>query len=104
MYATWTDFISRLEAGRSIPYQLRTQRLYEAAYAHDSCTGAVYDLMGVNGGRTMQAASSMQRFFRDLMAMRNHPAANLEFSAGLFGQAKLGIKPPPFDPTHRFVI
>jgi 3-hydroxy-9,10-secoandrosta-1,3,5(10)-triene-9,17-dione monooxygenase len=104
MHATWTEFISLLQAARPIPYELRTQRLYEAAYAHDSCTGAIYDLMGVSGGNTMRADSPLQRFFRDLMAMRNHPAANLEFSAGLFGQAKLRIEPPPFDPTHRFVI
>jgi 3-hydroxy-9,10-secoandrosta-1,3,5(10)-triene-9,17-dione monooxygenase len=104
MHATWTDFIFRLQAAHPIPYQLRTQRLYEAAYAHASCTAAIYELMGVNGGRTMRADNPLQRFFRDLMAMRNHPAANVEFSAGLFGQAMLGIEPPPFDPTHRFVI
>ena len=102
--ATWADFLSRRQAGQPIPYELRTQCLYEAAYAHDSCTGAVYELMGVNGGRTMRADGPLQRFFRDLMAMRNHPAANLEFSAGLFAQAKLGLEPPPFDPAHRFVI
>ena len=39
--------------------------------------------MGVNGGRTMRADGALQRFFRDQMAMRNHPAANLEFSGGL---------------------
>jgi len=42
--------------------------------------------------------------FRDLLAMRNHPAANLEFSAGLYAQAKLGAEPPPFVPSQRFVL
>jgi 3-hydroxy-9,10-secoandrosta-1,3,5(10)-triene-9,17-dione monooxygenase len=104
MHATWTEFQSRLEAREGIPYEQRARRLFEAALAHDSCTGAVYELMGVNGGRTMRADGALQRFFRDLLAMRNHPAANLEFSAGLYAQAMLGLEPPPFDPTQRFVI
>jgi len=104
VYATWTDFLSRLEAGQMIPYERRVQCLYEAAHAHMSCSGAVYELMGVSGGRTMETKSALQRFFRDLLAMRNHPAANLEFGASLYAQAKLGVAPPPFVPTQRFVL
>ena len=60
--------------------------------------------MGVNGVRTMRSDSALQRFCRDLLAMRNHPAANIEFSAGLYAQAKLGLEPPPFVPTQRYVL
>ncbi len=52
----------------------------------------------------MRAEGALQRFFRDLLAMRNHPAANLEFSGALYAQAMLGLDPPPFDPSHRFVL
>jgi alkylation response protein AidB-like acyl-CoA dehydrogenase len=102
--AIWTDFLSRLRTGKTIPYERRAQCLYEMAHAHMSCTGAVYELMGVNGGRTMGTQGALQRFFRDLLAMRNHPAANLEFSATLYAQAKLGVPPAPFDPTQRVVL
>jgi 3-hydroxy-9,10-secoandrosta-1,3,5(10)-triene-9,17-dione monooxygenase len=102
--ATWTDMRSMLEAGQTIPYQRRVQALYEAALAHHDCTSAICDLMAVNGGRTMRADGDLQRFFRDLLAMRNHPAANLEFSANLYAQAKLGVEPPPFVPSQRFVL
>ncbi|HEY0423092.1 MAG TPA: acyl-CoA dehydrogenase family protein [Rhodopila sp.] len=104
MHAIWSDFLARLEAGQTIAYERRVQCLYEAAHAHMSCTGTVYELMGVNGGRTMDTHGALQRFFRDLLAMRNHPAANLEFSASLYAQAKLGVEPPPFVPTQRFVL
>jgi 3-hydroxy-9,10-secoandrosta-1,3,5(10)-triene-9,17-dione monooxygenase len=104
VHATWTEFLSCLELGQPIPYERRAQCLYEMAYAHTSCSGAVYELMGVNGGRTMKASGALQRFFRDLLAMRNHPAANLEFSAALYARAKLGVPPPPFVPTQRFVL
>jgi 3-hydroxy-9,10-secoandrosta-1,3,5(10)-triene-9,17-dione monooxygenase len=102
--ATWTEFQSRLETGQGIAYERRAQCLYELAYAHTRCSGAIYDLMGVNGGRTMREDAALQRYFRDLLAMRNHPAANLEFSAALYAQAKLGVEPPLFVPTQRFVL
>jgi 3-hydroxy-9,10-secoandrosta-1,3,5(10)-triene-9,17-dione monooxygenase len=102
--ATWQEMRATIEAGRTIPYERRVQALYEAALAHHGCTSAVYDLVGVNGGRTMRADAALQRHFRDLLAMRNHPAANLEFSGNLYAQAKLGVEPPPFVPSQRFVL
>jgi hypothetical protein len=39
-----------------------------------------------------------------MLAMRNHPAANLELGASLHAQASLGVPRPPFDPSQRFVI
>ena len=101
---TWTDFLSRLETDQAISYERRVQCFYECAHAHMSCSRAVYELMGVSGGRTMVASTSLQRFFRDLLAMRNHPAAAVEFSASLYAQAQLGQPPPPFVPTQRFVL
>jgi 3-hydroxy-9,10-secoandrosta-1,3,5(10)-triene-9,17-dione monooxygenase len=102
--ATWAELQSLLESRQTIPYERRVQALYEAALAHDRCTRAIYELMGVNGGRTMRADGTLQRFFRDLLAMRNHPAANVEFSAKLYAQAKLGMEPPPFVSSQRFVL
>jgi 3-hydroxy-9,10-secoandrosta-1,3,5(10)-triene-9,17-dione monooxygenase len=102
--ATWTELLATLEAGREIPYERRVKCFYEMSYSHAGCSGAIYELMGVNGGRTMKAEGALQRFFRDMMAMRNHPAANVEFSASLYAQAKLGQERPPFVPTQRFVL
>ena len=102
--ATWTELRSILEAGQTIQYERRVQALYEAALAHHGCTDAICDLMAVNGGRTMRADGTLQRLFRDLLAMRNHPAANLEFSGNLYAQATLGVEPPPFVPSQRFVL
>ena len=102
--ATWTAFQSLLESGQTISYERRVQALYEAASALTNCTSAIYELMGVNGGGTMRSDGDLQRYFRDLLAMRNHPAANIEFSAGLYAQARLGVEPPPFVPTQRYVL
>jgi 3-hydroxy-9,10-secoandrosta-1,3,5(10)-triene-9,17-dione monooxygenase len=102
--ATWTELRSRLEAGQPIPYTRRVQALYEATLAHYSCTSAVYELIGVNGGNSMRADGTLQRHFRDLLAMRNHPAANIEFSGSLYAQATLGLEPAPFVPSQIFVL
>jgi 3-hydroxy-9,10-secoandrosta-1,3,5(10)-triene-9,17-dione monooxygenase len=102
--ATWTELQSLLQQGEPIPYARRAQAFYEATLAHHSCTNAISDLLAVNGGRTMQADGALQRFFRDLLAMRNHPAANIELSGSLYAQAMLGLDPPPFVPSQRFVL
>jgi 3-hydroxy-9,10-secoandrosta-1,3,5(10)-triene-9,17-dione monooxygenase len=101
---TWVELQSLLQQGKPIPYARRAQAFYEATLAHHSCTNAISDLLAVNGGRTMQADGALQRFFRDLLAMRNHPAANIEFSGSLYAQAMLGLDPPPFVPSQRFVL
>ena len=104
MSATWTELQAHAFAGQPIPYERRTQAFYEATLVHDACSQAIYELMGVNGGRTMNADAALQRHFRDMLAMRNHPAANIEMSSGLYAQAMLGVPPPPFDPSHRFFL
>ena len=104
MSATWTELQALADAGRTVPYERRTQAFYEATLVHDACSDVVYHLMGVNGGRTMNADAALQRYFRDLLAMRNHPAANIEMSSGLYAQAMLGVPPPPFDPSQRFFL
>ena len=64
----------------------------------------MYAVLEVNGGRTMQADATLQRLFRDVVAMRNHPSANLELAASLYAQARLGVEPAPFTPSQRYVL
>jgi hypothetical protein len=52
----------------------------------------------------MNADEAFQRFFRDLLAMRNHIAATLEINASAYALAKLGAPPPPFIRSQRVVI
>jgi 3-hydroxy-9,10-secoandrosta-1,3,5(10)-triene-9,17-dione monooxygenase len=101
---TWQDFHARVTRGEEIPYVLRTRCRYDAAHALAHCAGAVYRLLEVNGGRTMNADGAFQRFFRDLLAMRNHIAATLEINASAYALAKLGAPPPPFIRSQRVVI
>jgi 3-hydroxy-9,10-secoandrosta-1,3,5(10)-triene-9,17-dione monooxygenase len=101
---TWTDFQSRVTQGEEIPYVLRARCRYDAAHALAHCAGAVYRVLEVNGGRTMQAGEAFQRMFRDLLAMRNHISGTLEINASAYALAKLGAPPPPFNRAQRVVV
>jgi 3-hydroxy-9,10-secoandrosta-1,3,5(10)-triene-9,17-dione monooxygenase len=101
---TWRDFLARVTRGEEVPYVLRTRCRYEVAHAIAQCANAVYRVLEVNGGRTMNADEPFQRFFRDLLAMRNHIAATLELNASAYALAKLGVPPPPFNRAQRVVI
>jgi 3-hydroxy-9,10-secoandrosta-1,3,5(10)-triene-9,17-dione monooxygenase len=101
---TWRDFHARVAHGEEIPYVLRARCRYDAAHAIAQCAGAVFRVLEVNGGRTMNANEPFQRLFRDLLAMRNHVSATLEGNASAYALAKLGVPPPPFNRAQRVVI
>jgi 3-hydroxy-9,10-secoandrosta-1,3,5(10)-triene-9,17-dione monooxygenase len=101
---TWRALLSLVEAGQEIPYERRAQCKYEGAHALATCARAVFEVLEMNGGRTMHADMPFQRYFRDLLAMRNHPAAGLEAAATLYAGAKLRVEPPPFTPSQRSVL
>jgi 3-hydroxy-9,10-secoandrosta-1,3,5(10)-triene-9,17-dione monooxygenase len=100
----WQDFHARVTRGEEIPYVLRARGRYYAAHAIAHCVGAVYRVLEVNGGRTMNAAEAFQRLFRDLLAMRNHVGGTLDVNASLYAQAKLGAPPAPFNRAQRVVV
>jgi 3-hydroxy-9,10-secoandrosta-1,3,5(10)-triene-9,17-dione monooxygenase len=101
---TWRDFQARVTRGEEIPYVLRARCRYDAAHALANCAGAVYRVLEVNGGRTMNAGEAFQRLFRDLLAMRNHISATQEVNASAYALAKLGAPPPPFNRAQRVVV
>jgi 3-hydroxy-9,10-secoandrosta-1,3,5(10)-triene-9,17-dione monooxygenase len=104
LWTTWRDFHARVTRGEEVPYVLRARSRYDAAHAIAQCAGAVFRVLEVNGGRTMNAGEPFQRLFRDLLAMRNHISGTLELNASAYTRAKLGASPPPFNRAQRVVI
>ena len=100
----WQDFHARVARGEDIPFILRARGRYYAAHAIAHCVGAVYRVLEVNGGRTMNADGAFQRLFRDLLAMRNHIGGTLDANASLYALAKLGAPQPPFNPAQRVAV
>jgi 3-hydroxy-9,10-secoandrosta-1,3,5(10)-triene-9,17-dione monooxygenase len=101
---TWQDFHARVTRGEEVPYVLRARCRYDAAHAIAHCAGAVFRLLEVNGGRTMNAEEPFQRMFRDLLAMRNHISGTLDVSASTYALARLGAPRPTFNRAQRVVV
>jgi 3-hydroxy-9,10-secoandrosta-1,3,5(10)-triene-9,17-dione monooxygenase len=101
---TWQDFQARVTRGEEIPYVLRARCRYDAAHAIAHCAGAVFRVLEVNGGRTMNAGEAFQRIFRDLLAMRNHISGTVEVNASTYALARLGAPPPKFNRAQRVVV
>jgi 3-hydroxy-9,10-secoandrosta-1,3,5(10)-triene-9,17-dione monooxygenase len=101
---TWQDFNARVTRGEEIPYVLRARCRYDAAHAIAHCAGAVFRVLEVNGGRTMNADEAFQRMFRDLLAMRNHISGTVDVNASTYALAKLGAPPPKFNRAQRVVV
>jgi 3-hydroxy-9,10-secoandrosta-1,3,5(10)-triene-9,17-dione monooxygenase len=101
---TWQDFQARVTRGEEIPYVLRARCRYDAAHAIAHCAGAVFRVLEVNGGRTMNAGEAFQRIFRDLLAMRNHISGTVEVNASTYALARLGAPPPKFIRAQRVVV
>jgi 3-hydroxy-9,10-secoandrosta-1,3,5(10)-triene-9,17-dione monooxygenase len=102
--ATWLDFQARVTRGEEVPYLLRARCRYDAAHAIAHCAGAVFRVLEVNGGRTMNAGEPFQRMFRDLLAMRNHISGTVDVSASTYALAQLGAPPPKFNRAQRVVV
>jgi 3-hydroxy-9,10-secoandrosta-1,3,5(10)-triene-9,17-dione monooxygenase len=101
---TWQDFHARVTRGEEVPYVLRARCRYDAAHAIAHCAGAVFRVLEVNGGRTMNAEEPFQRMFRDLLAMRNHISGTLDVSASTYALARLGAPRPTFNRAQRVVV
>lgn len=101
---TWQDFQKRVTRGEAIPCVLRARCRYDAAHAIAQCAGAVFRVLEVNGGRTMNADEPFQRMFRDLLAKRNHISRTSDVNASSYALAKLGAPPAKFNRAQRIVI
>ena len=94
MRATWEEFYGMACAGtRLIPAGLQARCRYEGARAISKCLYAVIEVFEVAGGSVMHLSNPIQRFLRDLLAMRNHPMGALESTAASFARGHLTLPP-----------
>jgi 3-hydroxy-9,10-secoandrosta-1,3,5(10)-triene-9,17-dione monooxygenase len=99
MLSGWRDLYQTVCAGSEPCRQDRLRSRFESADTIARCYEAVSQVIQVGGGGVISATKPVQRFFRDLIAIRNHPTANREVFATLYAQSVLGLPPPAFDPS-----
>jgi len=82
MHSTWAEFYGLACSGtRIIPADLQARSRYEGSRAISKCLYAVIEVFEVAGGSVMHLSNPIQRFLRDLLAMRNHPMGGMEANA-----------------------
>ena len=94
---TWNEMYALARDGQAIPLELRARCRYEAARAVGACIGAVLEVFNYAGGGVMNVGHPLQRYLRDLLAMRNHPFSLPEPRASAWAKAVLGVAPDPFN-------
>ena len=100
MRQNWTETFDAVCRAPECSRLLAKRSRYEASNAIMDCfhaLGAVYENAG---GDAIRKGNLVQRYYRDLMAMTNHPAGNVDRMAALYGQELLGLPDPPFNRTQ----
>jgi 3-hydroxy-9,10-secoandrosta-1,3,5(10)-triene-9,17-dione monooxygenase len=95
--STWEAMWAFAEAGEGIPLDLRVRARWNAANAVMRSVRAVDLLFEASGGNAIFLDNPIQRFFRDVHAMRAHAFNNPDKAAQNFGFAELHPGEPPRD-------
>lgn len=95
-HQTWRDMYATAQGNRPIALESRAMCRYEAARSIVGCLHAVLDVFGYGGGGVMRLDNPIQRYLRDLLAMRNHPCAIPEPRATVYAKAAMGLAQDPF--------
>jgi 3-hydroxy-9,10-secoandrosta-1,3,5(10)-triene-9,17-dione monooxygenase len=87
--STWETIWAIAEAGETIPLEMRAKARWTAANVVQRCVRAVDLLFEGSGGHAIYLDNPMQRFFRDVHAMRAHAIHNPDNAALTFGYTEL---------------
>jgi len=95
---TWKAMCAQAEAGEAIPMSARARARWSAANIVLRGVRAVDLLFEASGGRALFLDNPMQRYFRDVHAMRAHALNNPDRASQVFGYSELhpGCTPSEF--------
>jgi 3-hydroxy-9,10-secoandrosta-1,3,5(10)-triene-9,17-dione monooxygenase len=97
MIQNWDTMFEVVTTGQEVPQLMSRRSRFESANAVTDCYRALGGVYQVAGGGVINETNPIQRFYRDLMAMVNHPTANMEGMATLYSQSMFGVPATPFD-------
>jgi 3-hydroxy-9,10-secoandrosta-1,3,5(10)-triene-9,17-dione monooxygenase len=103
LLSTFDELMALARAGEHVPVERRTRARWDAANAVKWSIEAVDLLFESSGGRAIFLANPIQRFFRDVHAMRAHALNNPDKAACLFARMELGAPTDPKAPAELFV-
>ncbi|MCH2172691.1 flavin-dependent monooxygenase [Myxococcota bacterium] len=81
-----------VKAGRGLGVLERTRLRHDQAYGVSRAIEAIDQCFESSGGEVLRRGNTLQRFWRDLHAARQHAINDYERAAELYGKALLGIE------------
>ncbi|HXG35995.1 MAG TPA: acyl-CoA dehydrogenase family protein, partial [Dehalococcoidia bacterium] len=90
----YREMMAIVESGEKIPLESRARYRWHLVNAIDNCARAVERLFAISGGRVIYHDNPIQRFYRDILAARQHTANNHDLGASFMAQATLGLPLP----------
>ena len=97
MREVWEPMLALARDDKAIPMELRVRTRWGATNVVARSVRAVDRLFEASGGRALFLDNPLQRFFRDVHAMRAHAFNNPDRGSRLFGRAQLRPDEPPTD-------
>ena len=76
----------RVQAGAGVSRDLAARMTFDAAYTVELCSRAVDQLFRASGGKALYKDNPLQRLFRDVHAMRQHAAIDIDNSYDTYGK------------------
>lgn len=78
-----------------LPFEMRVQLRWNAAYAVELCRRASERLSAISGAHALYDAHPLQRFFRDVSMASRHAIVDFDNVSEVKGRATLGLDPLP---------
>lgn len=97
MLSNWVRMYDQVCSEPAVERTLSRASRFDSSKAVLDCFHALGHVYEIAGGGVIHNTNPVQRFYRDLMAMVNHPAGNLEGMAMIYSKQLLGIPPDEFD-------
>ncbi|HZP27201.1 MAG TPA: acyl-CoA dehydrogenase family protein [Dehalococcoidia bacterium] len=91
------EAMEQAEAGRKISMEDRTRYRWHQIRALDTCSRVIKSLLESGGGAVVYQRNPIQRFMRDVMAMHQHTANNVDTMAGFMARVELGLSIAEFE-------
>lgn len=87
----YREMMELAEAGKEITAEDRVRYRWQGVRAVSICSLAVHRLFEASGGHVLYLTNPLQRFYRDILAMRQHIGNHREYGAVGLAQAVLGL-------------
>ena len=101
--AGWREMWAHIEKGEVIPMELRRRVTLNGVHSAESALRLVTRLFALSGGRAIFLDNPMQRFWRDVNAMRHHAMNNADKVMRMYGRYALDPDAAPLDPGDGLV-